>query len=79
MKKYILQRIYDSEKPVYLTAIYRGSLSNSSDIGDALEFEDKETALNICKYVNERKDTSYTYKVLSIKTVIEEVKKCKNQ
>lgn len=74
MEKYILQRIYDSDKPVYLATIYRGSLSHSSDIGEALEFEDKETALNICKYVNERKDSSYTYKVLLVKTVIEEIK-----
>ena len=74
MEKYILQRIYENEKIQYLSAIYRTSTSTTTDIGDALEFTNKEVALAICNELNERQYTGYTFKVLAIKTVIEEIK-----
>lgn len=72
MEKYI---IYYNETPTskkYVEAIYRTSVSTDTDEGDAIEFDDKETALKVKEYLNNRADTTRKYKVMCIKTTIEE-------
>ena len=67
--------IYFDETPTskkYLRYIYRSSISSDTDIGDAIEFDDKETALKIKDYLNRREDVN-KYKVMCIKTTTEEV------
>ncbi|MBQ6547297.1 MAG: hypothetical protein IJL74_04810 [Bacilli bacterium] len=71
MEKYL---IYFNETPTskqYISYVYRNSLSKSSDIGDAIEFDDKDTAIKMKDYLN-RRDSVSKYKVMCIKTTIEE-------
>lgn len=72
MEKYL---IYFDETPTsrkYLTYFYRNSVSDTKDIGDAIEFDEKQTALNLSEYLKRREKTN-KYKVLCVKTTIEEV------
>ncbi len=71
MEKYI---VYYDENPTskeYIATIYRNSRSTTSDIGSAIEFTDKDTALKIREYLNEREGNT-KYKVMCIKTTFEE-------
>ena len=71
MEKYL---IYFNETPTskqYISYVYRNSLSKSSDIGDAIEFDDKDTAIKMKDYLS-RRDSVSKYKVMCIKTTIEE-------
>ena len=47
--------------------------STDTDIGDAIEFDNKELALTMCEFLNRRNASRNNYKVMCIKTTIEEV------
>ncbi len=71
MEKYLIYFNETSTSKQYISYIYRNSLSKSSDIGDAIEFFDKDTAIKVKDYLNKR-DSVSKYKVMCIKTTIDE-------
>ena len=71
MTKYVIYKSEGTASKKYLQTIYRNSTSVSSDIGDAIEYNDKELAINTSKYLSVREKENY--KVMSITTTIEEV------
>ena len=71
MEKYIIYKQTSETDKVYLRTIYRTSNNNDDDIGEAIEFDNKELALLLASYINERDDEKY--KVMLVKTTIEEV------
>lgn len=72
MEQYLVYYNETSTSKKYIISIYRNSLSTSTDMGDAIEFNDKDTALKVAEYLNKR-DSVNKYKVMCIKTTIEEV------
>lgn len=72
MEKYLIYFNETSTSKKYVEYIYRNSVSNDTDMGDAIEFDDKETALKVKDYLNKREGTT-KYKVVCIKTSIEDV------
>jgi hypothetical protein len=72
MEKYLIYYNETSTSKKYIETIYRNSTSTDTDMGDAIEFDDKETALKVADYLNKR-DSVSKYKVMCIKTTIEEV------
>ena len=73
MEKYVIYYDETETNKQYISTIYRTSKSVNSDIGDAIEFGDKETALKIRDYLNTREGVT-KYKAMVIKTTREEVK-----
>ena len=71
MEKYIIYKQTSETNKVYLRTIYRTSNNNDDDIGEAIEFDNKELALLLANYINERDGEKY--KVMRVKTTIEEV------
>ena len=71
MTKYVIYKNEGTTNKKFIQTIYRNSTSESSDMGDALELPNKELALGLCDYLNDR--DSEKYKVMCIKTTIEEV------
>lgn len=72
MEKYIIYKVEGTSSKKYIQTIYRSDTSESVDVGNAIEFSNKELALKICEYLNERENEKY--KVMLIKTtIIEEV------
>lgn len=69
-EKYVIYRIEGTSSKKYIYTIYRNSTSESSDIGNAIEFENKELALSMKDYLSNREKENY--KVLCIKTTIDE-------
>ena len=72
MAKYIIYFNEGTASKKYVHYIYRNSVSDSEDIGDAIEFDSKELSLMLMEYLNKREGTT-KYKVMCIKTTIEEV------
>lgn len=70
MEKYVIYRIEGTSSKNFLSTIYRNSTSHSKDIGDAIEFENKDVAIRVMNYLNEREKEKY--RVMCIKTTIEE-------
>lgn len=71
MEKYLIYFNETSTSKKYVEYIYRTSVSTDTDMGDAIEFDDKDTALKVAEYLNKR-DGVTKYKVMCIKTTIEE-------
>lgn len=71
MTKYVIYKNEGTTNKKFIQTIYRNDTSESSDMGDALELPNKELALGLCDYLNDR--DSEKYKVMCIKTTIEEV------
>jgi hypothetical protein len=71
MEKYVIYFNETSTSKEYIGTIYRNSKSAYTDIGEAIEFDDKETAIMVKDYMNKREGTT-KYKVMCIKTTIEE-------
>ncbi len=71
MEKYIIYYNESSTSKQYISTIYRNSKSTTTDMGDAIEFEDKETVLKVKDYLNKREGVT-KYRVMCIKTTIEE-------
>ena len=71
MEKYLIYYNETSTSKQYISSIYRNSKSVNSDMGDGIEFEDKETALKVKDYLNKREGTT-KYKVMCIKTTVDE-------
>lgn len=72
MEKYIIYYDESETSKKYISTIYRNSTSETKDIGGAIEFNKKDLALGIANYLSEREKE--TYKVLCVKTIMEEVK-----
>lgn len=71
MTKYVIYKNEGTTNKKFIQTIYRNTTCESSDMGDALELPNKELALGLCDYLNDR--NSEKYKVMCIKTTIEEV------
>lgn len=71
MEKYIIYKEEGTSNKKYLETIYRNSVSTDVDMGDALELPTKSLALDLCEYLNKRENEKY--KVMCVKTTIEEV------
>ena len=71
MEKYIIYCDETTTSRKYVYTIYRNSVSDSKDIGDAIEFYDKDTAISVKNYLSKREKEDY--KVLCIKTTFDEV------
>lgn len=71
MEKYIIYFDETQTSRKYLSTIYRNSTSESKDLGSVIEFDKKETALEVSEYLTKREKTEY--KVLCIKTTFEEI------
>lgn len=70
-EKYVIYYYETATSKQYVYTIYRNSVSHSKDIGDAIEFEDKETAIKVKDYLLKREKDDY--KVICIKTTFDEV------
>lgn len=73
MTKYVIFFYESSLVKVYIETIYRNGVSTDKDVGDAIEFEDKVTALRVADYLNKRENNNREYKVMSIITTFEEI------
>ena len=71
MEKYLIYYYETSTSKDYISTIYRSSKSTSTDMGNAIEFDDKETAIRVKDYLNEREGVT-KYKVMCIKTTFDE-------
>ena len=71
MEKYVIYYYESATNKKYIGTIYRNSVNDTKDIGDAIEFEDRETAINVKNYLSKREKEDY--KVLCIKTTFDEV------
>lgn len=72
MEKYL---IYYNDTPTskkYVEYINRNGETTDNDMGDAIEFDGDELALMICEFLNRRNCHRNNYKVMRIKTIIEE-------
>lgn len=72
MEKYLIYYNETSTSKKYIETIYRNNLSTDTDMGDAIEFFDKDTALKVRDFLNTR-DGVTKYKVMCVKTTTEEV------
>lgn len=70
-EKYIIYKQETETSRRYVYTIYRNSISDSKDIGDAIEFDNKELAVSMCDYLSKREHDDF--KVLCIKITFEEV------
>ena len=73
MEKYLIYYNETETSKKYVEYINRSGESTDSDMGDAIEFDNKELALTVCEFLNRRGSRNYHYKVMCIKTTIEEV------
>lgn len=71
MEKYLIYYNETSTSKDYISTIYRNSKNTSNDMGNAIEFDDKETALKVKDYLNKREGVT-KYKVMCIKTTFDE-------
>lgn len=71
MEKYLIYFNETATSKKYIEYIYRNSVGTDTDIGDAIEFIDKDTALKVKDYLNSR-DGVKKYKVMCVKTTVEE-------
>lgn len=71
-EKYVIYYDETATSRKYVYNIYRTSVSESKDIGDAIEFEDKDTAIKVRDYLNKREKRN-DFNVVCMKTTIEEV------
>lgn len=62
MKKYVIK--CDSN---YLTTIYQNSLSTSTSINNAMEFDSLENAKAVRNYITTRNE-NYTYSIIEVET-----------
>ena len=72
MEKYLIYYNETSTSKKYVEYINRNNESTDTDMGDAIEFDNKEVALSICEFLNRRNTNRNSYKVMCIKTTIEE-------
>lgn len=72
MEKYLIYYNESADSKKFVYSIGRNSNSHSTDIGDAIELNDKETALRVKEYINAREGVT-KYRVMCIKTTTEEV------
>lgn len=70
MEKYLIYYNESETSKQYVETIYRTYESLDKDMGDAIEFPTKELALLVCDFL--RKRSQKDYKVMLIKTTIEE-------
>ena len=71
MEKYLIFKKTSETNREYVYYIQRNSASTSSDLGDAIEFDSKELALMIAKYLTNRTNDNKKYYVLSMVTKID--------
>lgn len=72
MEKYLIYYNESADSKKFVYNVGRTSNSHSTDVGDAIEFDNKETALRVRDYINSR-DGVTKYRVMCIKTTTEEV------
>ena len=72
MEKYLIYFNETATCKKFIGTIYRNTTSEYTDMGDAIEFDDKETALKVRDYLNNRQKVT-KHKVMCIKTTTEEV------
>lgn len=70
MEKYIIFEKTSETNRKYVYQISRNSLYTTEDIGDAIEFYDKETAILIAKYLTKRNESNKRFYVLSMITEV---------
>lgn len=71
MEKYLIYKDVNDMNRNFLRTIYRSSISEDNDIGEAIEFDNKELALLLADFLNKRENEKY--KVMLVKTTMEEV------
>ena len=72
MEKYVIYYNETTTSKKYVEYINRNGESTDADMGDAIDFDTKELALSVCDFLNRRNARNYAYKVMCVKTVIEE-------
>ena len=65
---YVMKRVSDG---AYVSTIYQNSLSHQKSLHDAIMFPNKELALLMKEYLDEREET--LYRVMNFRMVCEEV------
>lgn len=70
MEKYLIFEKTSETNRKYVYQISRNSLYTTEDIGDAIEFYDKETAMLIAKYLTKRNESNKRFYVLSMITEV---------
>lgn len=70
MEKYLIFKKTSETNREYVYQIGRNNIYTSEDMGSAIEFNDKDTVLNVSKYLCNRDKNNKTYYVLSMVTDI---------
>ena len=73
MEKFVIYKEISETNREYVYYIQRNSVSFDKDIGDAIEFTNKELALSMATYLENRSTANIKLKVLSIKTTYETI------
>lgn len=76
MEKYLIFEKTSETNRKYVYQIGKNSIFTTEDIGNGIEFYDKETAMLIAKYLTKRNETNKRFYVLSM---ITEVKVIENE
>lgn len=71
-EKYVIYYKETETSKKYIETIYRNSISTDTDMGDAIEFYDKDVAIKVADYLNKR-DRVNKYRVMCIQTTMLEV------
>lgn len=71
MEKYLIFEKTSESNREYVYQIGRSNIYTSDDIGNAIEFNNKETALMVAKYLTDRNKHSKKFFVLSMVTKID--------
>ena len=71
MEKYVIYYNETTTSKQYVENIYRSNVSHDTDMGDAIEFDNKEVAITVKDYLN-RRQSGKNYKVMCIKTSLDE-------
>lgn len=71
MEKYLIFKKTSETNREYVYYIQRNSTSTSDDIGNAIEFDNKELALSMAKFLTNRDNNNRKYYVLSMVTTID--------
>lgn len=78
MEKYVIFEKTSETNRKYVYQISRNNLYTTEDIGNAIEFYDKETAMLIAKYLTKRNETNKRFYVLSMTTEVKVIESEEN-
>ena len=70
---FVLKIKRENDEWEYLGSIYANSCTDYRSIDDAMKFPDKDTPKQLGEYICWREEEYISYKVIEVKTIMEEV------